>query len=78
MKLSRLIKPRGPEWMGLVRYIPYPLRATKISLDLNPFGFWLKPRYSFNFGLTEMQKEQGELIWWVRWAWFQISYSRWV
>ena len=60
------------------RIIPYPLRATKITLDLNPFGFWLKPSFVWRKTLTEQVKAKGEKIWWARWAWFQISYSRWV
>lgn len=55
----------------------YPLRATKISLDLNPFGFWW-PSFTYKRGLTEIAKEQGALIWWARFAWFQISFGRWV
>jgi hypothetical protein len=58
--------------------IPYPLRAVRISLSLNPFGFWLKPRFVHKKNLTACAKANGETIWWARWAWFQISYSRWV
>jgi hypothetical protein len=58
--------------------IPYPLRAIKISLDINPFGFWWKPTFTRRKSLTERAKANGETIWWARWAWFQISYSRWV
>lgn len=55
--------------------IPYPLRATRIAIEFNPFGFWSP---SFNRReLTEAAKADGELIWWVRFAWFQLSYSRW-
>lgn len=57
---------------------PYPLRATKLSLSITPFGFWLKPSFTYRRNLTEFAKEQGETIWWARWAWFQISYSRWL
>lgn len=59
------------------RLIPYPLRATKISIDFNPFGFWWKPSFTRK-ALTERAKADGNAIWWARWAWFQISYSRWV
>lgn len=59
------------------RLIPYPLRATCISLKLNPFGFWVKPEFTKE-NLTEQQKKDGQTIWWARWAWFQISFSRWV
>lgn len=57
--------------------LPYPLRASKLSIDLNPFGFWLLPSF-VHPELTEAAKADGALIWWARWAWFQISYSRWV
>jgi hypothetical protein len=57
--------------------IPYPLRATRLSLELNPFGFWFVPRFK-RFILTETSKENGETIWYARWAWFQISYGRWL
>lgn len=57
--------------------LPYPLRATRIALELNPFGFWLLPRARFRRDLTESAKADGEPIWWVRWAWFQISFGRW-
>lgn len=58
--------------------IPYPLRATRISISLNPFGFWLKPQFMHKKKLTEAAKANGETIWWARWAWFQIEYGRWV
>lgn len=58
--------------------IPYPLRAVKISIELNPFGFWMMPKYFHNKYLSERAKADGNTIWWARWAWFQISYSRWV
>lgn len=57
--------------------IPYPLRAMRISLELNPFGFWLIPSFGWRRDLTEVAKADGETIWWLRWAWLQISYSRW-
>ncbi len=60
------------------KLIPYPLRSVKFSLDLNPFGFWLVPRFRYCNKLTELAKQQGERIWWFRWMWFQVSYSRWV
>lgn len=71
------MKTYGPKRLGLARYIPYPLRATRITLDLNPFGFWLVPDWHRR-DLTEFAKSQGETIWWFRWLWFQISYSRWL
>ena len=53
---------------------PYPLRAAKISLEIMPFGFWLMPSFTHRKSLTEAARADGEKIWWVRWAWFQISY----
>jgi len=73
-----ILKPRGPKWLGWSRYIPYPLRAAKLSLDLNIFGVWWKPDWHYCKELTESAKANGEPIWWVRWLWFQLSYSRWV
>jgi len=62
--------------LGFVqRRIPYPLRAARISLTLNPFGFW-KPSFTHRKDLSEVARREGEIIWWVRFAWFQISYSR--
>lgn len=58
--------------------IPYPIRAARISIDLNPFGFWLKPLFFHKRHLSERAKADGNTIWWARWAWFQITYSRWV
>jgi len=58
--------------------IPYPLRAAKLSLSVNPFGFWLMPSWFHKSELTERARADGATIWWVRWLWFQISYSRWV
>jgi len=58
--------------------VPYPLRAMKISIDINLFGFWWKPSFTNRNDLSEDAKEQGHSIWWFRWLWFQISYGRWV
>lgn len=58
--------------------VPYPLRATRISLEINPFGFWLKPGFRWRRSLTERAKANGESIWWARWLWFQVSFGRWV
>jgi hypothetical protein len=58
--------------------VPYPLRAAKISVDFMPFGFWWRPNFCHRRTMTEQYREQGETIWWARWAWFQIRYSRWV
>lgn len=58
--------------------IPYPLRAAKINIELMPFGFWWKPSFYRDMTLTERAKADGASMWWARWAWFQISYSRWV
>lgn len=62
----------------MTKLIPYPLSAAKLSLEIQPFGFWLLPSFRWRRDLTEVAKEQGEAIWWLRWAWFQVSYSRWV
>ena len=62
----------------VMKIIKYPLRAAKISLDLYPFGFWLKPSFTKNQRLSESAKRNGEPIWYARWAWFQVKYSRWV
>lgn len=61
-----------------MKLLPYPLSATRISIDFMPFGFWLKPSFIWRRDLTEQAKENGEPIWWARWAWFQIIYQRWV
>lgn len=53
------------------------LRATRVAIELNPFGFWLIPRWHWRRDLTEQAKAEGEAICWVRWSWFQISLSRW-
>jgi hypothetical protein len=58
--------------------IPYPLRAMKISLDIAPFAFWFVPTFRHRRALTETAREAGQCIWYARWLWFQISYSRWV
>ena len=58
------------------RNVSYPLRAAKLSLDLTLFPWW-KPRLRINRNLTEEAKENGVMIWYARWLWFQISYSRW-
>ena len=58
--------------------LPYPLRAAKLSLELNIFGFWWKPELWHKKGLTEKARREGEPVWWVRWLWFQVSYSRWL
>tara|TARA_B100001146_G_C16007660_1_gene359447 strand:- start:164 stop:412 length:249 start_codon:yes stop_codon:yes gene_type:complete len=60
------------------RWIPYPLRAAKVSVDFRFFGFWWKPSFTHKKDFSETAKSNGETIWWARWAFFQISYSRWV
>ena len=75
--IKSIIRPRGPRWLGLSRYIPYPLRAAKLTLDINVFGVWWKPDWHYR-ELTESAKAAGETIWYVRWLWFQVSYSRWL
>lgn len=76
--LKKVLTPYGPRRLGLSRFLPYPLRAAKLSLDLNLFGFWLMPEWHIHRDLSEFAKSQGAVIWWVRWAWFQVSYSRWL
>ena len=56
--------------------VSYPLRATCISIDIKPFGFWPVPEFSYRKNLTERAKAEGATIWWFRWAWFQLSCSR--
>lgn len=68
---------RGDAW----RLIPYPLRAMRLSLSLkfNLLDPWLIPRVHYAGGrLTEIAKADGRTIWWIRWLYFQIEYSRWV
>lgn len=60
------------------KIIPYPLRSAKISIDIMPFGFWWKPTFYRREEMSEKRKRNGDALWWARWAWFQISYSRWV
>ena len=43
--------------------IPYPLRATKFSLDFNPFHFWWKPSFTHRKTLSEAAKADGATIW---------------
>jgi hypothetical protein len=57
--------------------IPYPLRAARIDFSIKPFGFWWKPYFFHRKDLTEAAREDGETIWFARWAWFQVSYGRW-
>ena len=59
----------------ITRRIPYPLRSASISLTIVPFTFW-RPSFTYRRSLTECAKENGEAVWWARFAWFQISYSR--
>lgn len=77
MKLP-FLKPRGPAWLGLARYIPYPLRAAKITIDFQFFGIWWLPEFHHNRKLNELARRDGSTIWFCRWLWFQVSYSRWV
>ena len=59
-------------------WFPYPLRAARICVEFKPFGFWWKPSWHYRRSMGEHYRELGETIWWARWAWFQISYGRWV
>ena len=60
------------------KLIPYPLRAACITVEINPFGFWWKPDFQHRKDMPEYIRVGGAKIWWARWAWFQISYRRWV
>lgn len=72
------MKIYGPSWMGFFeRRTPYPLRAAKLSIDLTLFPWW-KPRFKYNKGLSESAKCNGAIIWYARWLWVQVSFSRWV
>jgi hypothetical protein len=71
--------PRDLVWR--VRHRPwfsYPLRAARIGIEFKPFGFWWKPEFTHRRALSEAARQEGETIWWARWAWFQISYGRWI
>lgn len=71
--------PRDLLWRFLHRpWLPYPLRAARIAIELHPFGFWLVPSWHYRSQLSESARMDGETIWWARWLWFQVSYSRWV
>jgi len=59
------------------KIIPYPLRATRINISINPFGFWM-PSFVYKKDLSEKARKNGDGIWWLRFAWFQVSYSRWI
>lgn len=54
--------------------VPYPLRATCLTLDFVPFAFWW-PSFTRK-NLTEDAKKQASVQWWFRFACFQISYRR--
>lgn len=72
----RMVTRRYRLWrLPFMPTVPYPLRAMKISLDINPTGCWWKPSFTKR-NLTERAKAEGEMIWWARWLWFQVSYSR--
>jgi len=75
--IVKLLKTYGPKWLGLSRYVPYPLRAIRISLSISPFSFW-RPSITNNCHISEQAKKDGDTIWYIRFAWFQLSYSRWV
>lgn len=57
------------------KQIPYPLRAASFEITIAPFSFW-RPSFTHRKSLTEKARANGETIWWARFAWFQISYSR--
>ena len=70
------MKTYGPAWLGMGKFFPYPLRSSRISFCLNPFGWWLKPSFTRKKDLTEAAKRDGATIWWFRWLFLQVSYSR--
>ena len=72
------MKKYGPNWLGLGKYFPYPLRATKFSLDLCIFSPWWKPEWYLFKNITEFEKVNGSTIWFFRWLFFQLRYSRWI
>ena len=63
--------------LGIVeRFVPYPYRAARISIDFIIFPWW-KPSFEYRKDLDEWARREGETIWWFRWLWVQISYKRW-
>lgn len=56
--------------------IPYPLRAAKLSIQFTIFP-WLKPRFVNRSNISEQSKKDGNTIWYARFLWIQINYSRW-
>jgi len=72
-----MFKIYGPKWMGYFeRRIPYPLRAAKISIAFTLWP-WIKPSFRKSH-ISESSRVDGDVIWYFRWMWVQISYSRWV
>ena len=57
--------------------IRYPLRAARMSVDMQFFGCWWVPRFH-QYDITERARCEGETIWSARWLFWQISYSRWL
>lgn len=70
---NRMYRLWGLPFMPVV---PYPARATKLTLDLNLTGCWWRPTFTHRKTLSEAARRDGETIWWARWLWFQVSYSR--
>lgn len=56
--------------------VPYPARAAKLTVDINPFGCWWIPSFVHRRTLSERARAEGETIWFARWLILQISYSR--
>ena len=61
---------------GPSRYFPYPFRAMRLTVELTLFPWW-KPRFR-HFHLPEKSRANGKTQWYVRWLFFQVSYSRWL
>jgi len=73
----RIFKIYGPSWMGFFeRRVPYPLRAARITVSFILFP-WIKPSFNYNKEMPEQARRGGDTIWYARWLWVQIAYSRW-
>lgn len=71
--LWRCIKPHT----GQPYLLPYPLRAARISVSFGLHICWV-PVFYHNKKLTEWAKEQGSIIWSVRWLFIHVDFSRWL
>lgn len=78
MRFKNPFRARGPKWLGLARYVPYPLRAARIAIEISPFAWSLKPEIHVLKCASEYEKSEGVVIWSVRYLFFGLSYRRWV